>query len=175
MSIPKRGEIPKWMDENLPEELLGTGLFVFQVNLRVKDPNTGKPRVIKLDMLPDLMCDRETIEYEMEDIPAKYAFWAAIYSELRMNVSVLERAVKIRKGKAIEEVQKRARDENIKFTGEQVKNVVEADNELKKLDQGLATVQMHTGKVWHMIKALEMKGEMARSLLAMKRQEHDKS
>ena len=175
MSIPKRGELPKWMNENLPEELLGTGLFVFQVNLRVKDPKTGKPRVIKLDMLPDLMCERETIEFQMEDIPAQYAFWAAVYSELRMTVSVLERAVKIRKGQAIEEVQRRARDENIKFTGDQVKIVVEADGELKKLDQGLATVQMHTGKVYHMMEALRMKAELTRSLLAMKRQEHDKS
>jgi len=163
------------MDENLPEELLGTGLFAFKVNLRVKDPNTGLPRVIALDMLPDLMCDREMIEFQMEDIPAAYAFWSAVYSELRMNVSVLERAVKIRKGQAVKEVQESAREENIRFTGDQVKIVMEADPELGKLDQGLAKVQMHTGKVYHMMEALKMKAELARSLLATKRQEYDKS
>lgn len=175
MSIPNRGDVPNWINENLPEELIGSNLFVFKVNLRVKDKATGKPKVITVDMLPDLMCEREIVETQMEDIPAQYAFWAAVYSELRMNVAVMERALKVRKGKAIESVQKRARDENIKFTADQVKNVVEADEQLGKLDEALAKMQMHTGKVYHMLEALKFKAEMSRSLLATKRQEYDKT
>ena len=109
--IPKSKTTPKWINENLPEELLGTDFFVFRVELKAKDPKTGKPVVISIDMLPDLDLDYDIIEQQMENLPAQYAFWAAVYSELRNNVAFLERAVKIRKGQVIEEVQKSARDE----------------------------------------------------------------
>jgi hypothetical protein len=176
MSIPKRSEnLPQWIDENLPEELLGTNFFEFKVNLRARDPKTKKAKNITINLLPDLVLDRELIEQQMEELPASYVFWSTLYSELRCNVEVLSRAVKIRRGQAIQDVQKRARDEGIKFTGEQVKAVVEADAELNKLEEGLAKAQMQTGKVWHMVKALEMKGDFARSLLTMKRKEYDQS
>jgi hypothetical protein len=175
MSIPKKGEIPSWIDQNLPEELVGSSLFVFKVSLRVKDRQTGKPKVIKIDMLPDLLCEREMIESQMEDIPAQYAFWAALYSELRMNVAVMERAVKVQKGQTIELIQRKAKDEGIKFTADQVRSVMEADPKLGKIDEALAKVQMQTGKVYHMLEALKFKAEISRSLLATKRQEYDKS
>jgi len=176
MSIPKRGEqLPKWIDENLPEELLGTDLFKFKVNLRAKDKATGKAKNIEIDLLPDLVLDRELIEDQMEELPASYIFWSTLYSELRMNVEILSRAVKIRRGLAVNDIQKRAKAEGIKFTADQVKVVVEADDQLSRLEENLAKAQMQTGKVWHMVKALEMKGDFARSLLASKRKEYDQS
>ena len=148
---------------------------MFEVNLRARDPKTGRPITIEVDLLPDLDIDYDILEQQVEDIPAQYAFWASVYSELRNNVAILERAVKIRKGEAIEEVQKRARDEKIRFTADQVKAVVEADEELNKIEKGLAKVQMQTGKVYHMMEALRSKADLARSLAGFKRQEQEKS
>lgn len=175
MKVPKDDKKPRWITENLPEELLGSDFFVFKVNLRAKDPQTNNQIKITVDLLPDLDLDYEILEQQMEDIPAQMAFWSTLYSELRNNSTVLERAIKIRKGQAIEEIQKRARDEGIKFTADQVKTVVEADDKLNRLEDGLAQIQMKTGKVYHLIDALKTKADLARSLAGFKRQEHDKS
>jgi len=171
--IPKSDDKPKWITENIPQELLGSNFFVFQINLRAVDPQTRKPLVITVDLLPDLDVDYEILEQQAEDIPAQYAFWASVYSELRNNVALLERAVKIRKGEAIEEVQKRARDENIRFTADQVKSVVEADKELNRTESALSKIQMQTGKVYHMMEALRTKADLVRTLAGFKRQEQD--
>lgn len=174
--VPKKDlDLPFWAEENIPEELLGTDLFTFKVTLRTKDPETKKAKTITLDLLPGLALDRELVEYQLEELPTQYMFWSAVYSELRMNVAVLEKAVKIRKGKAIREIKQKLKDEGVNLTGEQVKVVVEEDSQLIRLEENLAKVQMHTGKVYHLVKALEMKADLGRSLSASKRQEFDKT
>lgn len=169
--IPKSKTIPKWITNNLPEELLGTDFFVFKVQLRSKDPKTGESIAITVDLLPDLDVDYDIIENQMEDLPAQYAFWASVYSELRNNVAMLERASKIRKGQVIEEVQKSARDEGIKFTADQVKSVVEVDDTLNKIEARVEKAQMQTGKIYHLMESLKMKAELVRSLYGFKKQE----
>ena len=113
----------------------------------------------------------DILEKQMQAIPAQYAFWSAVYSEVRLAVSVAERNLKVRKGKATEEIQRAATINGIKITADQVKTIVEADNNLVDADLRLQTAMMQAGKLYHMLEALKMKAELGRSLCGFKKAE----
>lgn len=176
-------KLPSWIEENVmavAPELRGTTLFRFKVKLQViegKDPVTGKPKQkeLEVDLLPDLDLDYEILEQQMLDFPAQYAYWASIYSEVRMAAAIAERKLKMRYGSAMERVQQEFADRNLKPTVEVIKKVVEKDADLAKADMELQRLQMQVGKLYHMLEALKAKIDVARSLVGFKRHELDKS
>ena len=178
MSIPKNeeGRLPKWIEANIPDELVSSSLFKFEVTLQVPDPDDpSQKRKIEVDILPDLDIDMDILEEQMQDVPAQYAFWSSVYSELRLAVAVAERNLKVRRGKATKFVQEEAKRNGTRISVEQVKTIVESDQKLIDADLRLARAQMLAGKIWHMIKALEMKQENCRSLIGLKKAEYEKS
>lgn len=130
---------------------------------------------IRVELLPDLDLEYDNLEETMQDIPAQYAFYSMIYSEARMKVAIEERKLKAIRGSLIEGVQRRASKENVRLTGEQVKSVVESEDGIISADKHLQLAQMQCGKLYHMIEALKMKAELARSLAGFKRQEQERS
>jgi hypothetical protein len=174
-TIPNSSELPTWIADNVPEELVNSTVFKFRVKLNSIDPATKKNRIISVDILPDLNMDYETLEEQIQYLPAQYAFWAAIYSECRNMVAVAERAVKVRRAQAIRAVQNDAANNKVKFTAEQVKHLIEADKALVGADTQLQKFQMQAGKLYHMLEAIKMKAELSRSLAGFKRQEHERS
>jgi len=175
-------KLPSWIEENLmtvAPELRGTTLFKFKVKLQVtegNDPSTGKYRQkeLEVDLLPDLDLDYEILEQQMLDFPAQYAFWASVYSEVRMGVAVAERRLKMRYGTAMERVQQEFADRNLKPTVEVIKKIVEKDADLAKADLEYQKLQMQAGKLYHMLEALKAKIDVARSVVGFKRQEYEK-
>jgi len=161
--------------------LVESTLFRFKVKLAVGDPvreiRPGLPKKmrVEVDMLPELDLDYDILEDQMQDLPGQYAFWSAVYSESRFWATLAERGLKAAKGKAIKKVQDDAAKDNVRLTADQVKMVLEAEDSVKEADAKLATLQMQTGKLYHMVEALKMKAELARSLSGFKRQEYDKS
>lgn len=132
-------------------------------------------RKVKVELLPDLDLDYDSLQDVMQDIPAQYAFYAMIYSEAKMKVAIEERRLKAIRGSLIEGVQKRAAEEKVRLTAEQVKAVVESERDIELADQRLQLAQMQCGKLYHMTEALKMKAELARSLAGFKRQEQERS
>lgn len=130
---------------------------------------------VTVDMLPDLDLDYDILEETMQDIPAQYAFYAMVYSEARMKVALEERRLKAVRGTITRRIQTEATGEKVRLTGEQVKTVVESEKGIIDADQRLQLAQMQCGKLYHMLEALKMKSELARSLAGFKRQEQDKS
>lgn len=177
MTIPNSEKLPAWIEANIPEELVSSALFRFKVTLQIPDPEVedSKKRQIEVDILPDLDIDMEILEEQMQDIPAQYAFWASVYSELRLAVALAERKLKVRKGEAIQAVQKEAEANKTRISVEQQKLIMEMNPPLVKADFNLALAQKNAGKIWHMVKALEMKHEVCRSLIGFKKAEHEKS
>lgn len=172
----EEGHLPKWIESNIPSELISSSLFRFEVTLQVPDPDDeSKKKKIEVDILPDLDIDMDIIEIQMQDIPSQYAFWSSVYSELRLAVSVAERNLKVRRGRALSYVQEEAKRNNIRISADQIKYIVEYDDKLVSADLKLAKAQMLAGKIWHMLKALEMKYENCRSLIGLKKAEYDKS
>lgn len=172
--IPSTQHLPEWVVENVPKELVESTLFRFDIMLQVNetdDSGVTKKKTITVDILPDLKLDYEELEEQMMRLPAQYAFWAAIYSEVRNSVELMERAIKVRRGVAISQLLRSGKEDNIKFTTDQVKQVLESDEQLVKLDEKLQKLQMQNGKLYHMMEALKMKAELSRSLAGFKRQE----
>lgn len=176
--IPKNKVLPKWIDENLPPELATSTLFKFKVKLQAIDyidPETRKEirKEIEVDILPDLELDYEILEHQMTTIPAQYAFWSAVYSEVRLGVAIAERKLKARRAEATKLVQKEALSEGLKLSADVIKVVVEADERLNESELRFHYAQMQAGKLYHMLESLKMKSELARSLLGLKKQDRD--
>lgn len=199
-------QIPEWISEYLPKELIESTLFRFNIELQTvqsficEDCGAKYPRKVdrcnatnddgefcgsasiirkyqkaSVDIVPDLDLDYDTLEEQMQDLPSQYAYYAMIYSEARLRVSLEERKLKAVRGSIVHKIQREAAQDNVKLTGEQVKNVVEADESIVAADKRLQLAQMQCGKMFHMLEALKMKSELARSLAGFKRQEHDRS
>lgn len=170
MQIPQSNQkLPKWIPENIPAEILKeSSLFRFVVPLKQRSQGGEK---VTVDILPDLDLDYEILEEQMEMLPSQYAFWAAAYSEMRLLVAQAERNLKARKGAAIKEITDEAKDNKTKLSADLVKQIVENDKKLVEADIRLQKFQRTTGKLYHMMEALKMKAELARSLAGFKRQE----
>lgn len=161
-----------WIESNVPQELIKSSLFRFEVTLRVPDPdNPKKNKRITVDILSDLDVDMDILEEQMQNLPSQYAFWSAIYSELRVAVAVAERNLKVRKGRATDEVVRRAKDAGTKVTADQVRQIVEINPALVEADLKLANAHMIAGKIYHMLEAVKMKHEVCRSLIGIKKAE----
>lgn len=172
--MPKNREYSDWIDANVPEELISSSLFRFDVTLRVPDQNDPKKlKKITIDILSDLDVNMDILEEQMQNIPSQYAYWAAIYSELRVAVAVAERNLKVRKGKATDEVARTAKEAGTKITAEQMRHIVEVNPGLVEADLRLANAHMLAGKVYHMMEAIKMKHEVCRSLIGIKKAEQN--
>lgn len=171
--------IPEWIQEHLPAELVDSTLFRFEVQLQVIESrdDSGKPKYksLTVDMLPDLELDYENLESQMTTLPSQYIFWSSIYSELRLGVSVADRKLKARKGKVIDRIISEAALARVKLTSDQVKAIAEADSDLKEAELRYERAQMYCGKVYHMVEAIKMKMDLARSLAGFKRAEQERN
>lgn len=170
-------KLPSWIEENVicvSPELANTTLFKFNVTLQVREPDGNgktKPKTITVDLLPDLDLDYEILEQQIQDIPSQYAFWSTVFSEVKMGVAVAERQYKMRLGEAMEAVTDRYAQNGLKPTAEVIKRIVEKDADLVKADIELQRAQMKAGKLYHMLEALKLKAELARTLAGFKKNE----
>lgn len=157
---------PTWISKHLPPEIVKSGLFVFKV--KMIDGTT-----VKVDITNDIEIDYEDLERQMDQVPGQYVWWASIYSEAKAMVTLLERRIKIRRGVLIEAALQMAHEAKTRLTDKQAEKVVETDDKLNKWEISLAVLQKNVGKLFHMVKAIEMKSELLRSRSGFKRQERD--
>lgn len=155
---------PTWISEHVPAEIVTSSLFVFDVKL-------VNGAVVKVNVANDIEIDYERLEEQMDRLPGQYVWWSSIYSEARAMVTLLERRIKIRRGVLIEAAIETAREHNVKLTGPQSEKIIESDNKLNEWEVKLAILQKNVGKLYHMVKAIEMKSELLRSRSGFKRQE----
>ena len=198
-------DLPPWISEYLPKELVDSKLFKFNVELQsvrnyvcdicgaTYDQSINKctaiddgqlcnsvkfkpvNKKITVDLLNDIDLSYDDLELHMQRLPAMLVFWSAVYSEARMKVALDERRLKAIKGEIMHRIVAKSQQESIKLSVEQVKNVVESDREVQAADVQLQFSQMQCGKLYHYIEALRMKAELARSLAGFKRQEFKNS
>ena len=169
MAIEEPGAFkPNWISENVPEEVVSQ-LFRFKIKL----PNGN---FVHVDMTTSIDFDMETLEEDIVKAPHQYVFWASVYSEAKAMVAIIERAIKIRKGILADAVIESTRRDGIKAPAEKiVTSIIEKDEQLIKLENGLILAQKNTGKLWHMVNAVQMKFDGIRSLAGFKRQEQQVS
>ena len=161
-------KLPSWIVDNIPEDLARSELFVFNVNFA----NGNK---VEVNLLHDLDIDYEELEQHLERIPAQYMYWAAMYSELRGSVAILEKKAAMRRSAVISELLSRFKQEGIKLTDKQVLGIVDSDERLAKCELEVALAQKKTGKLYHMVEAIKIRSEHCRSLAGFKRQDKEQS
>jgi len=150
-------QIPKWFKENIPSEVSDSSLFKFKILVR-------KDQVVEVDMRSDLDVDYVNIQQELEESPSVFAYWASIYSELKMQCTKIERQIKTRRGRLVEEIINDATQNGVRLTDKQVGLIIEADEVLNGLETKHMILQKHTGKMWFMVEAIRMKADNLRSL-----------
>lgn len=160
--MSKKLKQPKWFDEYVPDEVANSSLFKFTINL-------ANDKSIEVDMRADLEIDYGIIQQQLEDAPSEFAYWAAIYSELKMQVGKIERQIKSKRGKLVDTAIKDAAQAQVRLTDKQVQSIIEADDELNKLEAKLLLMNKHAGKMYFMVEAIRMKSDNIRSLAGFAR------
>lgn len=156
--------LSSWFDERLPAELVESALFRFKVVL-------VDGREIIIDVTKDVDINYEQLEEQLRETPSQYAYWGMVYSEVRRMVAFLENRIKARRGRLAKQLLEQAQAAGLRLTDKQVSLVIDDDPALKQLEEGLEITQRDCGKLWYMVKAVEMKSEHLRSLAGFKRQE----
>lgn len=162
--------VPPWILNNLPTELYESTLFKFNVTIRSETEEGNKH--VEVDILPCIGIDYENLEEHMVVLPSQYAFFSTVYSEVRLQANLLEKAVKIKKAKLVKKVLNEAENNKIRLTQDQLKTIIEADEDLNTTEMKHAKKQMQVGKLYYFLEALKMKSELMRSLAGFKKQEH---
>jgi len=170
--MSKGKKIARWFEQNIPSDILDSTLFKFRIYL---GPHQENP--IDIDMSAELDVDYTLVQEQLADLPAQFAWWAAIYSELKMQVGVYEKKIKLRRSRLINAAIAEAKESGVRLTDKQLSSISEDDATLNELDLVYIRLQKYTGKMYYMIKAMEMKFDALRSLAGFARleQEHNSS
>ncbi len=161
---------PKWMIDQIADGDTLSDSELFKFNIKFANGTTAT-----VELMRDLDIDYELLEYHLETVPAQYMFWAAIYSELKANVTVLEIQLDKRKTFVASTTIKKFRGENVRLTDKQMQAIIDSDDGLDKIRVALVIAQKKCGKVYHMVEAIKLKSENCRSLAGFKRQEKEQS
>jgi len=161
-------ELPKWFHEHVPLDLATSNLFIFKIRLQ-------NGTVCEVNLTQDIDINFEILEDQHERIPAQYIYWAAIYSELRSAVAVLELKIKSRRHSLVRRTLEEFKTKNTKLTDKQLNAIVDGEPGMVKNEAELTILQKNCGKVYHMVEAIRLRSEHSRSLAGFKRQEREQS
>jgi hypothetical protein len=158
MTAPKN----KWFADNVPED-------VASIVVRISVKASGKE--ISKDFRTDVEIDYDNLEEQLARTPSAFAYWAGVLSEQKMVVGVWERKIKRRRAVVAEQILKASKAEGISLRAADIKELIEADDVLEKLEAELLIAQRSAGKLYNIVEAIKMKSEHLRSLAGFKRQE----
>ncbi len=154
-----------WSVADLPDDLKNDTVFRFTITM----PNKSK---IEVDLLADVDPDYDNLIEQLQSLPGQYTYYATLYSELKSQIATFERAVKTRRGKQLEYIVRTSSAKGVKLTDKQSQSLLEADDEVIKLEAKLILLNKTCGKLYHMIEAMRLKSEHLRTLSVFRRQEY---
>jgi hypothetical protein len=116
------------------------------------------------DMRADLDIDYALIQQQLEDTPSEFAYWAALHSEVKLQVAIAERKLKTLRGKVASELINECIKGGVKPTDKSIQMAIEADPRISEQETRVALLEKHCGKLYYMVEAIRMKAENVRSL-----------
>jgi len=122
----------------------------------------------KFNIKDDLVIDYENIEHEMEEFPNKFYLWSMLYSEIKEQLSVIEKKIKKRKGIIYDEIYKQGGG---KMRRSDITDLMETDSTLNELEIKKIILDKQSQKLWFTLEALRMKNDNLRSLSGFRKQE----
>ncbi len=161
-------KLPTWFEENVPAEIAESEVFRFTVAFP-----SGK--TAKFDLTQGIDIDYEMLEQHLEQTPAQFMYWGAMYSELRSKVTIIELQIKARRRAVANAIIEQFRNNQVRLTDKQFEKLLDGDERITKLEAELAATQKRVGKVLYMVEAIRMRSEHCRSLAGFKRQDKEQS
>lgn len=152
-----------WFDDNIPREI-ADALALVRVKL-------ASGTEVARDFRPDVDINYDDLEEQLAKAPSAYAYWAMVFSEQKTIVGVVERRVKKRRACVAETVLSTAKSEGMTLRATDMKELIEGDDELNRLEAELLIARRAEGKLYHIVEAIRMKSEHLRSLAGFKKQE----
>lgn len=181
--------------DTLPPELLDSKLFKFEVTLpsvyvQVCDACSvsyhfsitqcpqcqsthlaQRNKTIFVDMKAHVALDYDSVERDLDDIPAQFAFWSAVYAEAKYRVNIMERVVKTARATVYDEIIQAGMKEGTRVAVDTMKTLVERDSRVNRAEGDYAQANMIASKLYYMHEAIRMKADLGRTLTSLKRSE----
>ena len=154
-----------WIKDNINEDVAD---YLFNIRLDCLPKRIG---VYQRDVRPDLAINWEMIEEELETTPEMMAFWDQLLAEQKSKVAVLLRKKDVTRGFVRRTMINEARDNKVSIRLEDLKDIINADENMVKLDKEIIVETRKEDKVRAVVFALRMKSEHLRSLAGFKKEE----
>jgi hypothetical protein len=151
-----------WFDDNLGNDLARQ---LIRINVNIDG------QIIDRDVRPDVDINYDMLEEELQNISASFSFWAILLAECKKIVAIIERKVKRRRGEVTNLLLNEAKKEGVRLRGTDVKDLIETDDLIEKLEAQLILANRSLSKIFAVVDAMRMKSEMLRSLAGFKKQE----
>lgn len=155
-----KDQVNKWFAVNVEPEIAE-----IVIRLKIKLPN--RSGTFNRDFRPDISIDYDSLESQMEEIPSIFAFWSSILSEQRAQVAMLERMIKMERGKIFRTLM----EGDGSVPKWKVDEHIEGDDDINKLEAKMIVEKRKESKLFVIVDSLKMKSDSLRSLAGFKRQE----
>jgi hypothetical protein len=152
--------VNKWFSINVDKE-------VADIVIRLKVRLAGRDGTFNRDFRPDINIDYDDLESQMEEIPSIFAFWSSILSEQRAQTAMLERSIKMARGKIFRALM----EGDGSIPKWKVDEHIDGDDDINKLEGKLIIEKRKESKLFVIVDSLKMKSDSLRSLAGFKRQE----
>lgn len=159
----------EWFIENVPPEILESTLCRFKIGFI--DENNKEKHTHLVDIPTFVEIDADNIEKHLRDTPAQYAFISEVYAEAKKQLSAIERSIKLRRSKIFKECYEKGGSEKVRLTVEQIKAIVESDEEVTRLEELGFNAESRVSKLFGLLKSVELKNNNIAQLAKMKVQE----
>ncbi len=152
-----------WWDD-LPDDLANT---VFKIEL-----NVPKKGTVSKDLRPDLKIGDDIIDDLRMNASSRF-FWSVIHADMRLHVSKLDRLGKSRRGIIRKRIAEELSKTEIKQTDKLLDSLVDADEEVQKLEEEIAEAWRQVNVLDGLLKSIDMRHESLRSIGGSKRGERN--
>jgi len=159
----------EWFIDNVPPEILESTLCRFKIGF--VDDNSKAKHLHSVDIPTFVEIDVDNIERHLRDTPAQYAFISEVFAEAKKQLSVIERSIKLRRSQIFKECYEKGGSEKVRLTVEQIKAIVELDEEVTRLEDLGFNADSRVSKLFGLLKSVELKNNNIAQLAKMKVQE----
>ena len=143
--------------------------YLFNIRLDCLPKRIG---VYQRDVRPDLVINFELLEEQLQETPEMLAFWDQLLAEQKALVAGLLVKKSIMRGYITKRMLKNAQDAGVRLRTTDMKDVINADPDLVKLEREIITESRKEDKVRSVVKTIQVKAEHLRSLAGFKREEN---
>ena len=146
----------EWFESTVPEEIRNGTIFRFKIKFADKE--------VDLDMMANMAIDYSDMVNELSKATSEFAYWAAIYCEIKHQAAVDDKAIRCRRAKVMDDVIRQSIEKGYKLTDKQLQALVDGDQKLIEMEAKYLVSSKNAAKLYYVVEAMKMKADNLRSL-----------